>query len=169
MSVRSHALVFALVLASSLASFSAEARRHNNRNDNRGGGYNSNPNYQDNIQSNSSTAGADDSAIVTAVDQRKRLNFVEGNGMVVVKILPDDTSGLEHQKFIVRLSSGKTLQAVYNLDMCERVPVQVGDVVGLGGQFIWTNQGGLLHWLHKDPRHNRPDGYVLLNGKYYCK
>jgi hypothetical protein len=60
------------------------------------------------------------------------------------------------------------MEAVYNLDMCERVPLKVGDIISMGGQFIWTNQGALLHWLHFDPRQNRRDGYVELNGKVYC-
>lgn len=115
------------------------------------------------------TAGAtDDAQIVAAVQSKRRLNFVEGSGMVVVKLLPDDTNGLEHQKWVVRLSNGAEMQAVYNTDMCERVPLKVGDTVAMGGQFIWTNQGALLHWLHFDPKQHRPDGYVELNGKVYC-
>jgi len=109
-----------------------------------------------------------DANIVSAIANKRRVDFVEGSGMVVVKLLPDDLNGLEHQKWVVRLSNGALMQAVYNLDMCEHVPLKVGDVVSMGGQFIWTNQGALLHWLHFDPRQNRPDGYVELNGKVYC-
>lgn len=112
---------------------------------------------------------AADADLVEAFSNQKRVNFVEGAGMVVTKLLPDDTSGLKHQKWIVRLSNGKLMQAVYNSDMCPRVPVKVGDVVSMGGMFLWTKEGGLLHWLHKDPRQNRPDGYVELDGVYYCK
>ncbi|WP_413944256.1 DUF3465 domain-containing protein [Bdellovibrio sp. HCB-162] len=112
---------------------------------------------------------ANDSDIVRAVNEQRRVNFVEGGGMVVTKVLPDDNNGLKHQKWVVRLSNGKTMQAVYNSDMCPRVPVKVGDVVAMGGMFLWTNTGALLHWLHHDPRGNRPDGYVYVNGKYYCK
>lgn len=107
--------------------------------------------------------------IVRAIDAKRSVNFLEGQEMKVVQILPDDTSGAEHQKFIVEIKDGYKLLLVYNLDMCERVPVQVGDRVGAGGMFIWTDRGGLLHWLHRDPRKNRPDGYVELNGKQYCK
>lgn len=110
-----------------------------------------------------------DSDVVRAVNDRRKVNYVEGGNMVVVKVLPDDDNGLKHQKWVVRLSSGQTMQAVYNSDMCPRVPVRVGDVVAMGGMFLWTNSGALLHWLHHDPRENRPDGYVYLNGQYYCK
>ncbi|AFY00753.1 DUF3465 domain-containing protein [Bdellovibrio bacteriovorus] len=120
-------------------------------------------------QSASLDESASDSDLVRAVNDRRREDFVEGGSLTVVKILPDDSSGLEHQKWVVRLSNGELMQAVYNLDMCPRVPLKVGDVIAMGGQFIWTNKGGLLHWLHHDPRGRRPDGYVYVNGQYYCK
>ncbi|WP_374029869.1 DUF3465 domain-containing protein [Bdellovibrio bacteriovorus] len=112
---------------------------------------------------------ASDSDIIRAINDQRRVNFVEGGSMTVVSVLPDDTNGREHQKWTVRLSNGKTMQAVYNLDMCPRVPLKKGDVIAMGGEFVWTQRGGLLHWLHKDPRGNRPAGYVYVNGNYYCK
>ncbi len=124
------------------------------------------PNQRGEVSANSA---APDAKIVDAVENQRRVDFVEGSGMVVVKVLPDDNSGLKHQKWMVRLSSGKLMQAVYNSDMCPRVPVREGDVISMGGMFIWTRQGGLLHWLHHDPRGNRPDGYVEVNGTYYCR
>lgn len=149
-------LSFAMVLASYQ---SAEAKRGN-------------ADYQGKYQQGQSSAVTDtasDQEIVRAVNSQRRLNFVEGGSLVVTKVLPDDTNGNEHQKWMVRLSNGKTMQAVYNSDMCPRVPVKEGDVIAMGGEFIWTNRGALLHWLHHDPRGNRPDGYVYLNGKFYCK
>ena len=111
----------------------------------------------------------DDSELVQAMSDRKTLDYAQGGNLVVTKILNDDKSGPAHQKWYVRLSNGVNMQAVYNLDMCERVPLKVGDRIAMGGQFICFGKGGLLHWLHRDPRGNRPDGYVYLNGKYYCK
>lgn len=112
-----------------------------------------------------------DKQIVAAVERRRRVDYIQGSGMVVVKLLPDDNSGLRHQKWMVRLSSGATMQAVYNSDMenCERVPLKVGDVVSMGGQFVYTNEGPMLHWLHYDPRRSRPDGFVEVGGQFYCK
>lgn len=121
------------------------------------------------VDSSAVNESASDSDIIRAVNDQRRVDFVEGGSMVVTKILPDDNSGLKHQKWVVRLSNGKQMQAVYNLDMCPRVQIKVGDKIAMGGQFIWTGGGGLLHWLHHDPRGNRPDGYVYANGRYYCK
>jgi hypothetical protein len=164
------ALFLGLILLS-FTSFHAKAddfvpyKKHGNGQQH--GGQNNNQDDTGNVQPNQPITG-DDSKIVAAVNNKRRLDFVEGGGMVVVKLLPDDRNGLEHEKWVVRLSNGQTMQAVYNLDMCEYVPLKVGDVVSMGGQFLWTNEGPMLHWLHFDPRQNRPDGYVELNGKVYC-
>lgn len=119
-------------------------------------------------QINPSTSG--DSQLVQAVNNHKNVNFVEGSGMVVTQLLPEDHSGSPHQLWMVKLSNGQSIQAVSNLDMCQKIPLQVGDKVGMGGQFIWTKEKrGLIHWLHRDPKGSRPDGYVTLNGTTYCQ
>lgn len=127
------------------------------------------PHIEREIEKRQTAGGAgQDADLVEAVENKRRVDFVSGSGMLVVKVLPDDTNGSEHQKWVVQLSNGKYLQAVYNSDMCPRVPLKKGDIIDMGGQFIWTPGGGLLHWLHHDPRGNRPDGYVTLNGTVYC-
>lgn len=145
-------------------SLTAEARRNNDRGD-RGGdnGRNNDQVYAE------PAADAKDGDIIRAMNGHKNVNFVEGAGMVVTRLLPDDNSGLKHQKWMVRLSDGREMEAVYNSDMCPRVPVKVGDVVSMGGMFLWLGHNGMIHWLHHDPRGNRPDGYVELNGTFYCK
>lgn len=162
-----------VALAATLTFTTAEAKRRSNNEvydpRDRNEGFRDKHNYPKDGNEQNVVGNSSDAQIVQAVNNQKGANFVEGSGMVVTQLLPDDNSGLRHQKWMVRLSNGKLLQAVYNSDMCPRVPLQVGDVVAMGGQFIWTNQGGLIHWLHHDPRGNRPDGYVMVNGKYYCK
>ncbi len=108
-----------------------------------------------------------DSEIVRALENRKMVNFIQGANLVVTRILPEDTRGNPHQLWMARLSSGSQVKIIYNLDMGERVPLKVGDVFSVGGQFLWTNKGGLIHWTHEDPRKNRPDGYVILDGQVY--
>ncbi len=139
-------------------SFTAEARK---RGEHRG----QNPQQQ----ITPADPSAPDYAIARATEGKKRVNFVEGAGMIVTQLLPDDTSGLRHQKWMVRLSNGKQIQAIYNLDMCPHIPLRVGDEVSMGGMYIPTGKSGIIHWLHYAPRHNRPDGYVEVNGTYYCK
>lgn len=117
-----------------------------------------------------SAIATDDVALVQAVTSQKRVDFLTAKGLVVSKLLKEDTSGSPHQKFVVKLSNGRSVTLISNLDMCEKVPVQVGDVVGAGGQFIPTGKfAGILHWTHKDPRHNRPDGYIQLGDHVFCQ
>lgn len=110
---------------------------------------------------------ADDSAIVQAIHQNQDVNYIEAGNMVVKRLLPDDTQGLPHQKWLVRLSDNSTLELIYNTDMGAHIPLQEGQTVSAGGQLIMGDQGPLLHWLHSDPRQHRPDGYVYVNGTYY--
>jgi hypothetical protein len=171
--IKNLALIMGVVLSvscfqSKAADFVEFKRSSKGHSGNRQEDRNSNQDIFDSIVANGATGTGKDADIVAAVTSRHSLNFVKGGGMVVVKLLPDDTNGLQHQKWIVRLSNGSTMQAVYNLDMCEYVQLKVGDVISMGGQFIWTKGGGLLHWLHFDPREKRPDGFVEVNGKVYC-
>lgn len=108
-----------------------------------------------------------DADLVLAVSSHRNQFYVEGSNLVVIKILPDDTSGLPHQKWQARLSNGSIITVVYNSDMGARVPIQIGSIFGVGGQFIWTGNGGLVHWVHDDPKKTRPDGYVYFNGVVY--
>ncbi len=108
-----------------------------------------------------------DQALVQAVRARRNVFYVQGANLTVRKVLPDDTSGLPHQKWIAQLTDGSTIQVVYNSDMGNRVPMKEGDTFGVGGQFLWLRTQGLIHWLHEDPRHNRPDGYIYFNGVVY--
>lgn len=109
----------------------------------------------------------DDKDLVRAVDDRRNVHFLEAGNLVVTKLMPDDTQGRPHQKWYVRLSNGKQVFCVYNLDMGKRVPIKVGSVMSVGGEFKWTQQGALVHWLHHDPRDRRPDGYVEVDGVRY--
>lgn len=118
-------------------------------------------------QSNSGVQ--DDSQLVAAVQNRRDVDFLQAAKVIVTRILPDDTQGLQHQRWYVKLSSGASVFAVYNIDLSKRVPLEVNQSMSMGGQFKMTNQGPLIHWLHEDPKHRRPDGYVDVNGQRYGK
>lgn len=105
--------------------------------------------------------------IIAAQAAGRGVNYLEVHDVQVSRLLPDDMQGRRHQKWIVRLANGASLLAVYNSDMGDRVPLKVGDTVSMGGQYIWDKGGGLIHWLHEDPKHRRPDGWVEVNGVRY--
>jgi hypothetical protein len=109
----------------------------------------------------------DQSKVIRAQEQGQSLEFVKIEGAEVVKLLPDNPHGRRHQKFLVRLQNDSHVTAIYNLSLGERVPVEVGDHVTLAGEYIWDNHGGLIHWLHGDPKRIRPNGFVMLEGHRY--
>lgn len=108
-----------------------------------------------------------DEQLIQAVQSRRSVFFVEAGELVVEKILPVDKKGLPHQKWLAKLSDGNSVQIVYNSKKGERIPIKVGDKFQVGGQFLWTARGGILHWLHDDPEGKRPSGYVYLKGVVY--
>lgn len=110
---------------------------------------------------------ANDLAIVAAVQSKKSMRFVEGGNLTVTAILPDDNQGLPHQKWEAELSNGSVIMIVYNSNMGDQVPVQIGAKFSVGGEFIWTQDGGLVHWVHADPKKRRPDGFVFINETLY--
>lgn len=105
--------------------------------------------------------------LIAAQEANRGANFIEVKDVKVVRLLKDDLSGSKHQKWVVQLASGREVAAVYNIDVTPRIPLKVGDVVSMGGQYIYDRGGGLLHWLHEDRRGRRPNGYVEFNGVRY--
>lgn len=92
---------------------------------------------------------------------------VEDTGRVV-KLLADDTNGLEHQKFLVKVASGQTLLFAHNIDLAERInEIAVGDTISFRGEYVYNPKGGVVHWTHHDPSGRHPAGWIKLNGKTY--
>jgi hypothetical protein len=106
-------------------------------------------------------------ALIQAQETHRGANFIEVADVTVTQLLPDDTFGSKHQKWIVQLANGGEVACVYNIDVTPRIPLRVGDIISLGGQFIYDRNGGLLHWLHEDGRAHRPNGYVEHQGVRY--
>lgn len=108
-----------------------------------------------------------EAALCAAESQHQGQDFIEVTGAVVSDALPDDLSGSRHEKWVVRLACGVDVQAVYNIDVTPRIPIKTGDVISMGGQFIYDRGGGLMHWLHEDGHGHRPNGYVEINNVRY--
>jgi hypothetical protein len=92
---------------------------------------------------------------------------VEGQG-VVTRTLSDDNDGSRHQRFILRLASGRTLLVAHNVDLAPRIdPLREGDTVRFFGEYEWNDKGGVLHWTHHDPDGRHPAGWLEHNGRRY--
>ena len=92
-----------------------------------------------------------DKAIERAFENNQSNIQVGGSGKVI-KILPDDTQGSRHQKFIIELNSGQTLLIAHNIDIAPRISnLNVGDHINFYGEYEWNSKGGVVHWTHHDP------------------
>ena len=110
---------------------------------------------------------ASDGVIGQAFANRESDVQVEGSGQVV-RVLSDDVDGDRHQRFILRIGSSQTLLIAHNIDLAPRLPrLQVGDTVEFFGEYEWNNQGGVVHWTHRDPRGRHVDGWLKYNGRTY--
>jgi hypothetical protein len=106
-------------------------------------------------------------SVESAFEQHKSDVQVTGEG-TVARILSDDTSGSPHQRFILKLKSGQTVLIEHNIDLAPRIDdLKLGDTVGYFGEYVWNEQGGLVHWTHHDPAGNHVGGWLKHNGRTY--
>ncbi|HVY83004.1 MAG TPA: DUF3465 domain-containing protein [Steroidobacteraceae bacterium] len=86
----------------------------------------------------------------------------------VVRVLADDNDGSRHQRFIVRLASGRTVLIAHNIDLAPRVAgLEAGDTVEFSGEFEDNDKGGVVHWTHHDPQGRHVAGWIRHRGRTY--
>jgi hypothetical protein len=108
-----------------------------------------------------------DSVLEEAFEQQQSDLQVQGTGEVV-KVLADDNDGSRHQRFILRLASGRTLLVAHNIDLAPRITsLNRGDSVEFYGEYEWNPKGGVIHWTHHDPRGKHVSGWLKHNGSTY--
>ncbi|MHB1084610.1 MAG: DUF3465 domain-containing protein [Thiobacillus sp.] len=112
--------------------------------------------------------GDSGSAVLEKVIANRASNQqVEGQG-VVIKMLSDDVQGSRHQRFIIRLNSGRTLLMAHNIDLAKRIDtLRVGDTVAFYGEYEWNPKGGVVHWTHHDPQGRHAAGWIKHVGQTY--
>jgi len=114
----------------------------------------------------SSATGGDQSS-ARAYERHQSNVQVQGEG-VVTRILQDDTSGTPHQKFILRMGSNQTVLIDHNIELAPRIErLKIGDTVGFSGEYVWNEQGGLVHWTHHDPEGKHVAGWLKHDGRTY--
>ena len=92
---------------------------------------------------------------------------VQGTG-IVMKLLPDDTTGSAHQRFILELMTKQTLLISHNIDLAARIDtLQISDNVEFYGEYEWNPEGGVIHWTHYDPGGVHENGWLNHNGITY--
>jgi hypothetical protein len=107
------------------------------------------------------------SSVARAFESRSSDVQVRGEGRVV-RILPDDNDDTPHQRFVLRLDSGKTVLIAHSIDIAARVfPLDVGDVVSFQGEYVWNPRGGLVHWTHRDPAGRHAASWLKHDNKVF--
>ena len=92
---------------------------------------------------------------------------IHGEGRVK-KVLPDDSKGSRHQKFILQTSPEMSVLVAHNIDLAPRLPgLREGDSVEFYGEYEWNDKGGVIHWTHSDPNGRHPDGWLKYKGEMY--
>jgi len=54
-----------------------------------------------------------------------------------------------------------------NVDVGQRVPVAMGEKVGVYGQYIWDKLGGLIHDTHLATSPGNQNGWIYADGRIY--
>lgn len=119
------------------------------------------------LQNDTEQSAASEQLLATAYQNRQSDIQVGGKG-IVIKTLPDDTTGSQHQKFILKLSSGQTVLISHNIDLAPRInSLRKGDTVEFYGEYEWNSNGGVVHWTHHDPNGRHEAGWLKHNGTSY--
>jgi hypothetical protein len=111
-------------------------------------------------------AGNDYQEVLNAQAQQMRKVEVTISGPVF-KMLPDDTKGLPHERWLMQLSNGSTVLIAHDTKLAPRVPINNGDMVRIHGEYIWNDKGGVIHWTHHAPNGRHEPGWVEFNGQKY--
>lgn len=106
-------------------------------------------------------------SVERAFEQHATNVQVAGEG-VVTRVLRDDTEGSPHQRFVLRLTSGQTVLISHNISVAPRIDeLETGDMVSFSGEYVWNDQGGLVHRTHHDPRSGQPGGWLKHKDRTY--
>ena len=54
-----------------------------------------------------------------------------------------------------------------NVTIGRRAPVAPNDNVIVHGEYVWNDQGGLIHFTHHGPAPGHEGGWIELNGVRY--
>jgi hypothetical protein len=119
------------------------------------------------LQPSTQAGNTGETQLAIAFENQQSDLQVRGSG-TVIHVLPDDTRGSQHQKFILKLSSGQKLLIAHNIDLAPRISaLREGDSVEFFGEYEWNTKGGVVHWTHHDPAGRHEDGWLKHEGKSY--
>ncbi len=121
------------------------------------------------LSSRSSSVQQSRSQLQASTAYQKKLSDIQLQGSgIVSRILSNDNQGSRHQKFILRLPSGKSLLVAHNIDLAPEIKaLKKGDTIEFYGEYEWNSKGGVVHWTHHDPAQRHIDGWLKHKGRLY--
>ncbi|MCV6622499.1 DUF3465 domain-containing protein [uncultured Pseudoteredinibacter sp.] len=124
--------------------------------------------YQFSLKQNALSVDGDDLASLQQAVQAKRSKvWFNETRFTVYKLLPDDTKGSQHQRFLVRREGLPNLLVAHNIDLAPRAPLRAGQTLFIKGRYEWNKKGGVIHWTHHDPRGVQPGGWLRVGEDKY--
>ena len=113
---------------------------------------------------------AENAAVERAFAEHRSDIEVTAQG-AVTRLLSDDSGPTgTHQRFIIRLAGAtQTVLVTNNIDVGKRVPLAVGDDVVVHGEYVWNDEGGLIHFTHHDADRSHEDGWIEWKGVRYSQ
>jgi len=113
-------------------------------------------------------ATADNAAVENDYAERRSAVEVTAEGVVTEGLADDAGPSGPHQRFIIRLAGAtQTVLIDNNVTVGQRVPVAPSDDITVHGEYIWNDQGGLIHYTHHDPAPGHEGGWIDRNGVRY--
>ena len=114
------------------------------------------------------TAASGNAAIQRDFAEHRSGVEVTANGQVTRLLTDEHGPEGTHQRFIVQLGGmTQTVLIDNNVDIGRRAAVAVGDAVTVHGEYVWNEQGGLIHFTHRDPAHTHEGGWIEVDGVRY--
>ncbi len=98
-----------------------------------------------------------------AFEQHLSNIFITAEG-TVAEVLPDDETGVKHQRFLILTGNRHSLLIVYNIDRNPPLELKVGDQIHVEGTYVWNKYGGIIHETHSDVNKDHPDGQIIIRG-----
>ena len=114
------------------------------------------------------TAASGNAAIQSDFAEHRSSVEVTANGQVTRLLTDEHGPEGTHQRFIVQLGGmTQTVLIDNNVEIGRRAAVAVGDAVTVHGEYVWNEQGGLIHFTHHDPAHTHEGGWIEVDGVRY--
>ncbi len=115
------------------------------------------------------TPGPNDGLVCNAYARQHSRVEVIADGSVVRLLGTQLGPSGPHEGFLLRLRRGcaLTVRVETSVDFTGPIPLRVGDIVVVKGEYEYDALGGVIHFTHRELYGRHAGGYVQLRGTYY--